>query len=745
MTDFIAAYAPAIWAAISSIAVQTGLIFYDSAPFIMLGCLVAGLLHAFIPSDFIVRYMGGNNLRSVVWAAILGAPVPLCSCSVLPTAMALRRKGASKAAIASFLISVPETDAENVAITYGLMGPVMAIYRPIVGVITAISAGMLTILFRDRNEDVATGEALAADGHDNHQHDHAHDHDHDHDHHHHENAQPEARPDTGVSKASVVLHYGFVELIDEIAFWLTFGLVLTGVMLGLLPENFFVDVGLGGGIVPMLMMILISVPLYTCASMSAPIGAGLIATGLSPGAALVYLLCGPATSMATLPVIARLLGGRLLAAYLIALIGVAIAAGLLLDWMAGDLVREAVRAGRVEPDSPTWAAIKLVVTIGFVGLLVASFRRGSFRHGLHDLSANLAHLRVLGRVTALPWPEWSGRASKAVFGSVLSQTLDNAAVALRGHSARRAAAGIVGLAGIWLLAQAFFLVVDVGQRGMIQRFGTVVARDLEPGLYMHLPAPLGRGLTVDAADIRQLMVDAGSSPSGRGDAAARGLFLTSDENVIDLQAVVQYRVGDPYKAAFAAAEADRIVRAAGQQVLTELAMTMPIDSIYTVGRATLEAQFIDRLTQRVATFDIGYDVVAARLVYIHAPADVHNAFRDVASALEDRARAIFEADGDAATAISQASGRAARTLAVSRADAVTARRLAEGKTVPFAALAKVHRAAPGITERRLLLETVERRFAAPKKYINGAGLPDSAVDLWLDGGTTPSVKFRFND
>ena len=263
---------------------------------------------------------------------------------------------------------------------------------------------------------------------------------HDHDHHHHENAQPEARPDTGVSKASVVLHYGFVELIDEIAFWLTFGLVLTGVMLGLLPENFFVDVGLGGGIVPMLMMILISVPLYTCASMSAPIGAGLIATGLSPGAALVYLLCGPATSMATLPVIARLLGGRLLAAYLIALIGVAIAAGLLLDWMAGDLVREAVRAGRVEPDSPTWAAIKLVVTIGFVGLLVASFRRGSFRHGLHDLSANLAHLRVLGRVTALPWPEWSGRASKAVFGSVLSQTLDNAAVALRGHSARRAAA-----------------------------------------------------------------------------------------------------------------------------------------------------------------------------------------------------------------------------------------------------------------------------------------------------------------
>ena len=387
-----------------------------------------------------------------------------------------------------------------------------------------------------------------------------------------------------------------------------------------------------------------------------------------------------------------------------------------------------MRAGRVEPDSPTWAAIKLVVTIGFVGLLVASFRRGSFRHGLHDLSANLAHLRVLGRVTALPWPEWSGRASKAVFGSVLSQTLDNAAVALRGHSARRAAAGIVGLAGIWLLAQAFFLVVDVGQRGMIQRFGTVVA-----------------GLTVDAADIRQLMVDAGSSPSGRGDAAARGLFLTSDENVIDLQAVVQYRVGDPYKAAFAAAEADRIVRAAGQQVLTELAMTMPIDSIYTVGRATLEAQFIDRLTQRVATFDIGYDVVAARLVYIHAPADVHNAFRDVASALEDRARAIFEADGDAATAISQASGRAARTLAVSRADAVTARRLAEGKTVPFAALAKVHRAAPGITERRLLLETVERRFAAPKKYINGAGLPDSAVDLWLDGGTTPSVKFRFND
>ena len=755
MIDQMPTWATTIWTAIVAIAVDTGLLFYDSAPFILLGCLVAGFLHAYIPSDFIVRYMGGNNFRSVAWAAILGAPVPLCSCSVLPTAMALRKKGASKPAVASFLISVPETDIENVAITYGLMGPVMAVYRPIAGIVTAISAGLLTILFRDRREDALPAQHVHAEGeHHGHGHGHSHDHDHDHDHDHqhaHDHGHAHAHHDEGPAagnaagpKLQVVLRYGFVELLDEIAFWLCFGFLLSGVMLGLLPETFFVDAGLGEGVVPMLMMILISVPLYTCASMSAPVGAGLIATGLSPGAALVYLLCGPATSMATLPVIGRLMGARLLAAYLIALIGIAILAGLLLDWLAGDLVREAVRAGRVDPDPPAWAAVKTIIALAFAALLAASFRRGSFRHGLSDLSLNFAHLKGLGRIASWPWRVWLGGAVRAVLGSSVAQRLDRIETTAVVPVLKKVSAGAAVAGVAWFAVPAFVLIVDVGQSGMIQRFGRVVARDLEPGLYLHWPAPLGRGIAINAAEIRQLKVEAKTVP-GSGGAGIQALFLTSDENLIDLTASVQYRVGDPFKAAFGAAEADEMIRAAGQQILVELAMTMPIDRIYNIGRATLDSAFADRLTRRVASFDTGYEVVSAQLVYVHAPADVHDAFRDVASSLEDRARTIFEADGDAATARSQADGRAARTLAEAQSDAVTAVRIAEGKIAPFASLAATHTVAPALTERRLLLETIERRFAAPRKYINGAGLPDSAVDLWLDGEREPVMKFRFND
>lgn len=720
--EMLAPWLAAIWAALVSIGWQTALIFYDSAPFILAGCFVAGLLHAYISGDFIVRYMGGNDFRSVAWAAVLGAPVPLCSCSVLPTAIALHKKGASKPAVASFLISVPETDVENVAITYGLMGPVMAVYRPIAGIVTAIAAGMLTILFRDKNEtpvveDAAAVDACCAPGQQHH---------HDHDHHHHHDHEAPAAPPSG-TKLSTALRFGFVELFDEIAFWITFGLIITGVMLGLLPSDFFARVGLDSGIVPMLLMVAISVPLYTCASMSAPMGAGLIATGLSPGAALVYLLCGPATSLATLPIIGRLMGARLLAAYLIALIGVAILAGLVLDWLAADLVREAVRAGREEPDTPAWAAIKIAATVVFVGLIVNSFRRGALRHGFADLSRNLGHLRVVVPAVRDAFNALGGR-------QLIAHTENWDWLRLR-----KAALVLAGSAAVAALLPAFFLVVDVGQQGLIQRFGKVVERDLAPGLYVHLPPPFGRGIAVDAGAVQQITVTAGTIDGGRG------YFLTSDENVIDLQAAVQYRTSDAYKATFAVTSPADMVAAASRQVLVELAMTMPIDRIYNVGRAALEEEFGRRLADRVRALDFGHEVVAAHLMYVHAPSDVHATFRDVASSIEDRARAIFDADGDAALAIAKAGGQAADTLSKAGADSVAAVKNAEGRTAPFAELAKVHAESRRITEQRLLLETVERTLGAPRKYLNGAALPDSAVDLWLESGREPVMKFRFKE
>jgi uncharacterized membrane protein YraQ (UPF0718 family)/regulator of protease activity HflC (stomatin/prohibitin superfamily) len=739
MVEVLASWGVSAWSALMSIAWQTGLIFYDSALYILIGCLAAGLLHAFVPADFIVKYLGRNSMRSVAWAAILGAPVPLCSCSVLPTAMALRRKGASKPAIASFLISVPETDVENVAITYGLMGPVMAVYRPIAGIVTALAAGALTILFRDRDEDDG---AHAGHDHDHaHGHDHKHDHDHDHDHGHRHAPGTEAS-----TRAAKVFAYGFVELLDEIAFWITLGLVLTGIMLGLLPSDFFARVGLDSGIAPMLLMILISVPLYTCASMSAPVGAGLIAVGMSPGAALVYLLCGPATSMATLPLIGRLLGARLLVAYLVALIGVALVAGLALDWLAADIVREAVRAGRVEADTLPWMVAKGTATGVFVLLLLASARRGSYRHGFSDLRHNLGHLRGLTRVTGWRWRDALMGAAGFVGGPRASLLLARLATPGAGTMVRRGTAAAALAAAMWFGTPAVILVVGPGQEGLIQRFGRVTARELPPGFYGHWPWPLGRGIAVDATEVRQVTVDATlpQAPEAVGD-GVRGLYLTSDENVIDVRAAVLFRVSDAYRATFTASDAEGLIHGLGRRALVDLIKGLPIDLVYSTGRAALEQQLFDRLSRAVGALDFGYEVVAARLEYVHAPADVHDSFRDVASALEDRARTIFEADGDATVAIAQAAGRAAESTARATAEAVAARSLARGKTAPFAALAAAHVAAPAITEQRLFLESVERTFALPRKYLNGAGLPDSAMDLWLESGKDPVVKFRLRE
>ncbi len=667
---------------------ETARVLYEGSFYILIGFFVAGLLHAFMPTQVIARHLGQDNPRSVILAALFGAPIPLCSCGVLPAAAALRKKGASRSSLMSFLVSTPETGVDSIAITYGLLGPIMAVVRPIVAIVTAIAAGMASIFWPGEEGEDPPDTLEAPPNHD----------------HSAEDACDDATQDPSWrARADSVLRYGFSTLLDEIAFWLIVGVVLTGVLSALLPDDFFSGVlGWDGGILPMLAMVVAGVPLYLCASASTPVAAALIAKGLSPGAALVFLLVGPATNAATIAVVGQLLGPWRLRIYLTSIIGVSLAAGLLLDAFAADSIRVAYLSGTASADSGVWVLIKLTSALAFVALLVLSFHRTRFRDGRKDLGDQL---RRVGHTLR------NLRAKDLLRPPVLG-----AAIAL--------------LVLLWLPTAV--LIVEPGQRGIVLRFGRAVATELEPGFHLHLPAPLSRGIAVDTDRIRQVPVGFRETPRGeRLSVADQAFYLTADENIVDIRSVVNYRVVDAARFALGVERSDALIASLARRELVAATRRRSIETLYTRDRRSTEADYRSALQARVTELDLGIEVVDVRILDVHAPATVHDAFRDVASALEDRERAIHQAGGDAAVSRAQAVGESASITNGARALALRSRVLAESNTAAFARLAAVHRQHPHLTERRLHFETLDRSLAKPRKYINAAGGAHPEIDLWI--------------
>lgn len=297
------------------------LLFIESAPFLLAGMLLAGVINQLVPKKWIESTLGKNN--SVVTAAFIGAPLPLCSCSVIPVAMGIRRSGASKASTASFLVSTPETGVDSIGVTYALMGPLMTIARPIAAIISALVAGCLITIFGSSNTEPNKGRGT-------------------------ENTTPQqsATADQPTSscchkkapqpigltakiKASFIFGYG--QLLRDFMVWFLIGIFFAAVVTTFVPENFLTQYG--QGVFAMLVIVLISVPMYICATASTPLAVGLLLSGVTPGAALVFMLTGPATNIATLMVIKNELGKRELALYLIAIVVSAVSSGLLLDYL----------------------------------------------------------------------------------------------------------------------------------------------------------------------------------------------------------------------------------------------------------------------------------------------------------------------------------------------------------------------------------------------------------------------------
>lgn len=273
----------------------------EMSPYLLLGFFFAGLLYAFIPQKKIERYFNGKPFKSSVLASIFGIPLPLCSCGVIPTGTALYKNGASKGGTVSFLISTPQTGVDSILATFSLMGLPFAIIRPLAALVTGITGGLITSVATKNETDTRTFQE-----------------------------QTEERKSFS-QKVGDVFRYGFVDFIQDISKWLVIGLVLAAIISALIPNEFFELLNMPP-IVQMLLILVVSIPLYICATGSIPLAAILILKGISPGAAFVLLMAGPATNAATITMIGKVLGRKSLFTYLATIIVGALGFGLLIDY-----------------------------------------------------------------------------------------------------------------------------------------------------------------------------------------------------------------------------------------------------------------------------------------------------------------------------------------------------------------------------------------------------------------------------
>lgn len=282
----------------------------ESAPWLLAGYLLAGIIKQVIPSSWVEKQLAPAGFSSILKGAFIGAPLPLCSCGVIPAALAIRKAGASKGATSSSLVATPETGVDSISFSYAVLGPIFALMRPIGALMSAIVAGVLVSMF-DQEEPVmeekseSCGACCTA-----------------------EEQRTLVTESLGQRFLNAV-KYGYGRMIQDTAKWLAIGLVAATFVTALVPQSFFLQ--WGDGLLAMLIMVLVGLPMYICATASTPVAASLLFAGISPGAALVFMLTGPATNIATMGVIKEQLGMRSLFAYLIGVIGTAIACGLILN------------------------------------------------------------------------------------------------------------------------------------------------------------------------------------------------------------------------------------------------------------------------------------------------------------------------------------------------------------------------------------------------------------------------------
>jgi len=291
---------------ITGFAAETFILLARMAPYLLLGIVVAGALHLVLPVGMVARQLGGRGIGPVFKASALGVPLPLCSCGVVPVAAALKKSGASSGATVGFLVTTPTSGVDSILATYSLLGGAFTLLRVGVSFIIGLAAGVATSLGLRKKEETPLVE------------------------------QPGSGSGAGAKQGFIVrgLAYGFGELLGGIARPLFYGTLLGGLIAYLLPPGILGEY-VGTGFLSYLVMLAVAIPLYVCASGSIPLAAALMAKGISPGAALIFLIAGPATNAATMTVVSNMLGRRALFIFLGFLIAGSFAAGIATDAFFG--------------------------------------------------------------------------------------------------------------------------------------------------------------------------------------------------------------------------------------------------------------------------------------------------------------------------------------------------------------------------------------------------------------------------
>ena len=335
---------------VSDILLESWRLLRESSVYILFGIFVAGIIKIFLSPETVTRHLGKGRFASVFKAAFFGIPIPLCSCGVLPAAASIRKQGANRGATAAFLISTPESGVDSIALTYALLDPVMTVARPVAAFATATAAGLVENSFQgeESNENIIPAKSCRVDGccdgvdcppeeHNNHH--------------------------SFKEKLQAGLTYAFGELWGDIAVWLLMGLILAGLISTLIPSE-FLSTHLGGGLKSMVIMLAAGIPLYICATASTPIAAALILNGVSPGAALVFLLTGPATNITSLTVLLKILGKRSTALYLLSIVVFSVIFGLVVDKVYSVFnISAQATVGHSDEVIPVWTQILGALTL----------------------------------------------------------------------------------------------------------------------------------------------------------------------------------------------------------------------------------------------------------------------------------------------------------------------------------------------------------------------------------------------
>lgn len=276
----------------------------DMSPYLLLGFLIAGVLSVIISPASVEKNLGGKGLFPIVKASLFGIPLPLCSCGVIPVATSLYKHGANRGATTSFLISTPQTGVDSILVTYSLLGPIFAIFRPISALLAGVVGGLLVEVY-DHGSESNVKTSLQSIDH-----------------------------DKGFLRK--IYDYGFISLPQDIGKPLILGIVVATMISLVIPDDFFANY-LGTGFMGLIIMMFAGIPIYVCATASVPIALALMIKGISPGAALVFLMTGPATNAATISTVWKILGKKTAFIYLAAVAGFSLVAGLTINLFSSEI------------------------------------------------------------------------------------------------------------------------------------------------------------------------------------------------------------------------------------------------------------------------------------------------------------------------------------------------------------------------------------------------------------------------